>query len=49
MDQRITDQAPFIVLYYDRSIRLLGKNIEGLDNNAMNQLILKTVRKRTIP
>ncbi len=49
MDQRITDQAPFIVLYYDRSIRLLGKNIEGLDNNAMNQLNLKTVRKRTIP
>jgi peptide/nickel transport system substrate-binding protein len=45
MDQQITDAAPFIVLYYDRSIRLMQKNVKGLSNNAMNQLVLKRVRK----
>ncbi len=45
MDQSLCDAAPFIVLYYDRSIRMVHKNITGLGNNAMNQLVLKWVKK----
>ncbi|MBU6325137.1 MAG: ABC transporter substrate-binding protein [Bacteroidetes bacterium] len=46
MDQHITDAAPFIVLYYDRSIRLIGPGVRGLHNDAMNRLVLKHVRKQ---
>jgi len=45
MDQELSDEAPVIVLYYDRSIRLMQNDIAGLGNNAMNQLSLKRVRK----
>lgn len=45
MDQIITNDAPFIPLYYDQSVRLVSHRISGLGNNAMNLLTLKTVRK----
>ncbi|MEN9511589.1 MAG: hypothetical protein RLZZ370_1408 [Bacteroidota bacterium] len=49
MDQSLCDAAPFVVLYYDRSIRMVQKNISGLGNNAMNQLVLKRVKKNEHP
>lgn len=45
MDRLMMEQAPVIILYYDRILRLTQKNIEGLKANAMNLLILKRVRK----
>jgi len=45
MDQMLTDDAVVIVLYYDKVLRLSQNNIHGLNNNAMNLLVLKTVRK----
>ena len=47
MDQMITDDAVTIVLYYDKVLRLTQNNISGLENNAMNLLVLKNVRKTT--
>jgi peptide/nickel transport system substrate-binding protein len=44
MDARMMEQAPLIVLYYDRSVRLIANHVEGLGNNPMNQLVLKRVR-----
>lgn len=38
-------QAPVIVLYYDRSLRILQKGISGLTSNPMNHLFLKKVKK----
>lgn len=45
MDQLIIDQAPLVVLYYDRILRLYQNNIHGLRNNALNLLTLKNVEK----
>jgi len=45
MDQMITDEAPFVILYYDEVLRFTHKNIEGLGINPMNILNLKRVRK----
>ena len=45
MDQMLTNDAVVIVLYYDKVLRLSQNNIHGLNNNAMNLLVLKTVRK----
>ncbi len=44
MDARLMEQVPLIVLYYDRSVRLIANHVEGLGNNPMNQLVLKRVR-----
>lgn len=44
MDARMMEQVPLIVLYYDRSVRLISKDVRGLGNNPMNQLVLKKVR-----
>lgn len=46
MDQIIREEAPVIVLYYDKVLRLTQLNIDGLSNNAMNLLVLKKVSKR---
>ena len=43
MDQLLIDDAPIIPLYYDQVIRLVRKNITGLQTNAMNLLNLKPV------
>ena len=45
MDQLIMEDAPVIILYYDKVLRLYQHNIEGLGSNAMNLLDLKHVRK----
>jgi peptide/nickel transport system substrate-binding protein len=37
------EEAPVVVLYYDRVMRLYKNNITGLNSNAMNLLILKNV------
>lgn len=43
MDQIIVDEAPVVVLYYDKVVRLYQNNIQGIGNNAMNLLNLKRV------
>ncbi|MEE2931731.1 MAG: ABC transporter substrate-binding protein [Bacteroidota bacterium] len=45
MDQIIINEAPIVPLYYDRVVRFTQNNIIGLENNAMNMLNLKTVKK----
>ena len=46
MDQIVMNEAPVVVLYYDKVLRLTQNNIEGLGSNAMNLLVLKKVRKK---
>ena len=43
-DRLMLKQAPVIVLYYDRSLRILQKGITGLTSNPMNHLFLKKVK-----
>lgn len=45
MDSLVISQAPVIILYYDRVLRLSGNNVTGLRMNSMNLLNLKNVRK----
>lgn len=42
-NQILAEEAPVIVLYYDRSLRLSQKNVVGLGNDAINRLKLNTV------
>ncbi|MDX2245257.1 MAG: ABC transporter substrate-binding protein [Bacteroidia bacterium] len=44
MENQMMAQSPVIVLYYDRSFRLLQPGITGLTGNPMNHLFLKSVR-----
>jgi len=37
--------APIVPLYYDEVVRFTQKNINGLGNNPINLLTLKTVKK----
>ena len=45
IDQIIIDEAVVVPLYYDQVIRFYQKNLSGLENNSMNMLILKRVKK----
>ena len=45
MDNLMLEDAPVVILYYDRVLRFVQKNVEGLENNAMNLLVLKKVKK----
>lgn len=45
MERIMLREAPVILLYYDRSFRLIQRNISGLVSNPMNFLSLKRVRK----
>jgi len=45
MDQVIMDNAPVVVLYYDKRVNLYQNNISGYSLNAQNLLTLKRVRK----
>jgi peptide/nickel transport system substrate-binding protein len=38
-------EAPIVVLYYDKVLRLYQNNVEGLGINGMNLLTLKNVKK----
>ena len=44
MEQLILEEAPVVPLFYDEVIRFTHKNVKGLPNNAMNMVVLKTVR-----
>jgi len=46
MQAMIIQDAPIVLLYYDKIIRLVRKEIEGLETDGMNNLVLKRVRKR---
>lgn len=48
MDQIIIDEAIIVPLYYDQVLRFTQNNINGLENNAMNMLTLKTVKKSNL-
>lgn len=45
MDRIMLDTAPIIPLYYDKILRIVSKDIEGLETNPMNFLYLKRVKK----
>ncbi|MCC6369721.1 MAG: ABC transporter substrate-binding protein [Bacteroidia bacterium] len=45
MDSMVTEDAPFICLYYDQVVRLVSHRIKDIGTNPMNLLNLKTVRK----
>jgi peptide/nickel transport system substrate-binding protein len=45
MDQIIIEESPFVALYYDQSIRLAQKNIQNIQQNALNTLDLRRVKK----
>jgi oligopeptide transport system substrate-binding protein len=42
----LMEDAPVLVLFYDRTMQLMANNISGLPANAMNTLVLKYVRKQ---
>jgi peptide/nickel transport system substrate-binding protein len=46
MDSIIIDNAIVIPLYYDKVIRFVQNDVEGMKCNPMNLLILKNVRKQ---
>lgn len=45
MEELLIATCPFVILYYDRVLRLSQSSISGLETNAMNLLMLKKVRK----
>ena len=45
MDRLMLEQAPIIPLYYDKILRIVSPDIEGLGTNPMNFLYLKRVKK----
>lgn len=45
MENILAEEMPIIPIYFDEVVRIKQKNIQGLDNNAMNLLILKSVKK----
>jgi oligopeptide transport system substrate-binding protein len=45
MEQIVLDEAPCVPLFYDYVVRLVQKNIEGIQPNGLNSLNLKRVRK----
>lgn len=46
LDSIIMSEAPIVVLYYDKVLRLYQNNVEGLGINGMNLLTLKNVNKK---
>ncbi len=44
-DQLIDEEAPILILYYDKSLRLHHPHVQNLRNDASNRLELKRVRK----
>jgi peptide/nickel transport system substrate-binding protein len=44
MDQIIVDEAPIIPLYYDQVVRLLQKNVSGLQVDPTNSINLERVK-----
>lgn len=46
MDSLAMTESPMVVLFYDEVVRLLQKNVVGLEADAMNNLFLETVNKK---
>ena len=46
MDSLMMQEAPIVPLYYDEVYRFVGKDVEGLEPDALNHLRLKKVRFR---
>lgn len=49
MDNLMLADAPVVLLYYDKILRIISPRITGLETNAMNMLYLKRVRKAAPP
>jgi len=47
MDKLVMEDAPVIVLYYDQVLRFVRNDVENMENNAMNLLVLKRVKKKS--
>ncbi len=45
MDRIVVEEAPVVPLFYDMVVRFVPLEIQGFKPNAMNNLILKTVKK----
>jgi oligopeptide transport system substrate-binding protein len=45
MERMVLQDAPVVLLYYDRIVRLVSPRVTGLYTNATNMLYLKRVRK----
>ncbi len=43
MDAMLVEDAPFVVLYYDKVVRFARKNIKGIESNPINMLDLRRV------
>ena len=48
LDSLVMSEAPVVVLYYDKVLRLYQNNIQDLGINAMNLLTLKHVKKQNV-
>jgi peptide/nickel transport system substrate-binding protein len=44
MDSLLVEDAPFVILYYDKVARFVQKGVEGLGTNPVNMLDLRRVR-----
>ena len=45
LDSLLMEDAPVVVLFYDKKVRFFQKNISGLDNSPINLLNLKRAKK----
>ncbi|WP_448700249.1 ABC transporter substrate-binding protein [Mucilaginibacter sp. AW1-3] len=45
MDNLVMEQAPVVVLYYDKLVNMYQNNISGYGVNAQNLMVLKRVKK----
>lgn len=44
LDAMLMEDAPIVVLYYDKVLRFVGVNVEGMGTNPINMLDLRRVR-----
>ena len=44
LEQILVEESPIVPIFYDQSIRLVQKNIQGLEQNVVNGLDLRRVR-----
>lgn len=44
LDAMLMEDAPVVVLYYDKVLRFVGINVEGMDTNPINMLDLRRVK-----
>ncbi len=45
MDNLMLEDAPVVLLYYDKILRIISSRVKSLETNAMNMLYLKKVEK----